>query len=182
MWHFIYRFFKFGVVGTFGTFIDFAVTAFLMVAFGLRAYLDMGFEDVVQEMDNVAWVVLFVNAVGFVVAATCNYYLNRIWTWRSKDPNVSNEYGRFFFVSVLGLAINLVAIYFFANHANLELSLPLGDGEGYFISNFWMAKILATLVVMFWNFFANNFFTFREKYVDSDSLEEFKDVDAEEED
>ena len=29
--------------------------------------------------------------------------------------------------------------------------------------DFWVAKIIATAVVMVWNFVANNFFTFRQK-------------------
>ena len=29
--------------------------------------------------------------------------------------------------------------------------------------NFWVAKVIATGVVMVWNFLANNFFTFKKK-------------------
>lgn len=173
----ITRFFKFGIVGTIGTAIDFAVTALLMVSFGLADYYSMSFEEIVAKgVDNVVYVVLFANTIGFVVAATSNYYMNRIWTWRSKNPNVGSEYTTFFVVSVIGLVINLGVIYWANRSLNWSFEIA-----GIYIASFWVSKTLATGVVMFWNFFANNFLTFR-KFADTDNLDDFDDTDAEDED
>lgn len=177
MKHFISRFIKFGVVGALGTIIDFAVTALLMHMFGLKEYLVMTFDQIFESgVDNIVYVVLIVNAIGFVVAATSNYYMNRIWTWRSKNPNVSAEYGKFLFVSIIGLTINILAIYLF--NINIVNGYEL---MGIYIGSFWLSKVAATIVVMFWNFFANNYFTFR-GFQDTATLDDFLDDDAQDED
>lgn len=177
MVHFLKRFIKFGVVGGFGTVVDFGITALLMYFFQMGEYYSMSFEEIMSEgLDNVVFVVLFVNAIGFIVAATCNYYLNRIWTWRSKNPNVGGEYTRFLMVSIIGLIINIGAIYL----CNRYLNWSFYWGELY-IAAFWVSKTIATLVVMFWNFFANNYFTFK-KYADTATLDDMYDDDAEEDD
>lgn len=130
---YIRRFLKFSIVGVSGTAIDFGITWIC--------------RDLIGIPDLIA------NAIGFIVAATSNYILNRIWTWRSTEKKVGVEYLKFFAVSLIGLGLN-------------TLILSLLRGLALFNSpdlNFWSAKVGATLVVMLWNFFANNFFTFRKK-------------------
>lgn len=130
---YIRRFLKFGIVGVSGTAIDFGVTWF--------------FRNIVGFGDLVA------NALGFTVAATTNYILNRRWTWRSQEKKVGVEYLKFFAVSLIGLGLNTLILSLLKH----LFTFPNED------TNFWLAKIGATLVVMLWNFFANNFFTFRKK-------------------
>jgi len=134
---YIRRFLKFGIVGVSGTIIDFAIT-WLM-------------RDVVGLYD------LLANAIGFTVAATTNYILNRTWTWRSHEKKVGVEYLKFFTVSLIGLGLNTLIL-------SLLKHLFTFENEDL---DFWCAKIGATLVVMLWNFFANNFFTFRKKSIPS---------------
>ena len=122
---FILKFLKFCVVGVSGTAIDFGLTWF--------------FKEIVKIPKFIA------NAIGFVVAATNNYILNRIWTWGSTSEQVGVEYVKFFTVSLIGLGINTLILYIF----NEKLKW-----------NFYLSKVIATGVVMLWNFFANNFFTF----------------------
>lgn len=129
----IRRFVKFGIVGVSGTLIDFSITWLCRDIFG--------FPD------------LIANAIGFVVAATTNYILNRIWTWHSTEKNVGIEYLKFFAVSVIGLLLNTLILF-------LLKGFDLFDSPDL---NFWSAKVGATLIVMLWNFFANNFFTFKKK-------------------
>ncbi|MBP5516650.1 MAG: GtrA family protein [Bacteroidales bacterium] len=130
---FILRFLRFCVVGVSGTIVDFAITWL--------------FRDIIGIHELIA------NAIGFTLAATNNYILNRIWTWGSHEKNVGVEYLKFFIVSLIGLGLNtlilslLLHVFTFAND---DL-------------NFWCAKVVATFVVMLWNFLANNFFTFRKK-------------------
>lgn len=119
------RFLKFGVVGCTGTAIDFGLTWLCKEVFHIKKFL--------------------ANAIGFVVAATNNYILNRVWTWESNSSQIGTEYLMFFSVSVVGLGINTLILYLLHEKAKM---------------NFYAAKVGATLVVMLWNFLANNYFTF----------------------
>ena len=122
---FLTKFLKFCVVGFSGTAIDFGLTWLCKEIFKVPKFL--------------------ANAIGFVVAATSNYILNRTWTWGSTNEQVGVEYVKFFAVSLIGLGLNTLILYVF----NEKLKL-----------NFYLSKVIATGVVMLWNFFANNFFTF----------------------
>lgn len=122
---FLTKFLKFCVVGFSGTAIDFGLTWLCKEIFKIPKFL--------------------ANAIGFVVAATSNYILNRIWTWGSTNEQVGVEYVKFFAVSLIGLGLNTLILYIFNEK---------------FKFNFYLSKVFATGVVMLWNFFANNFFTF----------------------
>lgn len=122
---FILKFLKFCVVGVSGTVIDFGLTWLCKEFFKIPKFL--------------------ANAIGFVVAATNNYILNRIWTWGSTNEQIGIEYTKFFFVSLIGLGLNTLILYIF----NEKIKM-----------NFYVSKVIATGFVMLWNFFANNYFTF----------------------
>ncbi len=122
---FLIKFLKFCTVGVSGTAIDFGLTWLCKEIFKIPKFI--------------------ANAIGFVVAATNNYILNRIWTWGSTNDQIGVEYTKFFVVSLLGLGINTLIIYLL----NEKLKW-----------NFYISKVIATGFVMLWNFFANNFFTF----------------------
>ena len=119
------RFLKFAVVGVSGTCSDFGLTWLLKEKAHLYKFI--------------------ANAIGFVVAATSNYILNRVWTWQSLSPDIASEYLKFFCVSLLGLGLNTLILDLL--HSKIHW-------------NFYLSKVGATGVVMLWNFFANNFFTF----------------------
>ena len=122
---FILKFLKFCVVGVSGTVIDFGLTWLCKEIFKIPKFL--------------------ANAIGFVVAATNNYILNRIWTWGSTNEQIGIEYTKFFFVSLIGLGLNTLILYIF----NEKIKM-----------NFYVSKVIATGFVMLWNFLANNYFTF----------------------
>lgn len=119
------QFLKFGVVGLLGTVIDFFFTWLCK--------------------EKLKWNKFLANSIGFMLAATSNYILNRIWTFESDNPDVGREYFSFFIVSVIGLGLN-----------NLILFLLHEKGK----MNFYLAKAFAIALVTLWNFVANYFFTF----------------------
>ena len=133
-----HKFLKFGVVGASGAVIDFGVTALCKGIFGIPDLLS--------------------NAIGFTLAATSNYFLNRVWTWKSTSKEVGVEYAKFFFVSLLGLGLNSLIVLLLK-----DISIVPRFVETTLDWDFWVAKIIATAVVTVWNFLANNFFTFRQK-------------------
>lgn len=133
------KFLKFGVVGASGAVIDFGLTALCKGIIGIPE--------------------LLANAIGFTVAASSNYFLNRIWTWNSTSKEVGIEYVKFFTVSLIGLGINSLIVILLK-----DVSVLPPFVETTLDWNFWVAKIIATAVVMVWNFLANNFFTFRKSH------------------
>lgn len=122
---FLLKFLKFGVVGFSGLFIDFGLT-----------YL---FKEVLHVQKYVS------NAIGFMMAASSNYFLNRIWTFESTNPNIALEYSEFIIISLIGLVINTVILYFLVSKLKM---------------NFYLSKVFAIAVVTLWNFFANLLVTF----------------------
>lgn len=131
---------RFGVVGFSGFCVDFGIT------WAVRALLG----------GMASWFVLDYGStgLGFCGGAVSNYILNRRWTWRSDNPNVVGEFARFFGVSLLGLGLHYLVLAF---------CLGLGGVGFWFVDGYWGSKLVATVVVMVWNFVANNFYTFRRK-------------------
>ena len=123
---FFLKFIKYGIVGFTGVIVDFSVTWLLKEVFRANKYI--------------------ANSIGFTVAATSNYYLNRIWTFASTSDNVAREYSLFLGISLIGLLLNNLLIYI------------LNDK---FKFNFYLSKLFAIGVVTVWNFIANYFITFR---------------------
>lgn len=117
------RFLKFGIVGFSGMVIDFSITWLFKEKLKIHRYI--------------------ASSTGFIVAATSNYFLNRIWTFESSDPRILMQYGSFVIISVIGLGINNLFLYLF------EKKLQ-----------FYIAKLFAIGVTMIWNFLANNYITF----------------------
>lgn len=122
---FLYKFIRFGIVGASGIIVDFGVTALCKDVFKIQKFVS--------------------NGIGFTMAATSNYILNRFWTFQSTNPEVFLEFIKFFSVSLIGLAINTLVLYFTLKK---------------FKWNFYFAKIIAIGVTMIWNFVANLLFTF----------------------
>ena len=106
--------------------------------------VDFGFTALFKEILKVQKYVA--NAIGFTLAATSNYFLNRIWTFESKNPQIVLEYSEFLVISIIGLGINTFILYMLVKKGKM---------------NFYVAKIFAIAVVTIWNFFANALFTFK---------------------
>ncbi|MBW6489653.1 MAG: GtrA family protein [Lentimicrobium sp.] len=120
-----YKFVKFGLVGFSGVFVDFSLTYVCKEWLKIQKYV--------------------ANAIGFTLAASSNYYLNRVWTFHSNNPDVALEYGRFLFISLIGLAINTLVLWLLVSKVKF---------------NFYFAKLLAIGVVTIWNFVVNLNYTF----------------------
>jgi putative flippase GtrA len=129
------RFLKFGLVGTLGAAVDFGVLNLLVLVFGVP-----------KE---------YANLVSVSCAIFSNFIWNRLWTFpESRDHPLHISFGKFALVNLFGLAINQFvfvtadAIFFAPTFPH-----PL---------DYNLAKGCAILVVLFWNFFANRRWTYRE--------------------
>jgi putative flippase GtrA len=134
------RFFKFLVVGTIGFIVDFGTLTFLIEVVGL--------------------VTLVANTISFSTAVVSNFTLNRYWTYpdsRSKRRRV--QLIQFGLVSIIGLGINnLIVVTFDQPFDHLLRLIHAPDA----IAGYIPAKMLATLVVLFWNFFINRYWTYND--------------------
>jgi putative flippase GtrA len=83
----------------------------------------------------------------FLVAVTNNYTWNRLWTFHGERGHVAYQGARFFFVALLALIANLVA---------LEVLIALGLPE-------IAAQAIAIVLVTPINFVGNKLWTFRRK-------------------
>lgn len=122
---FLIKFIKFGVVGSSGVFVDFFFTWLAKEKFKIHKYIS--------------------NAIGFTIAASTNWILNRIWTFESDNPDVLIEYTQFLFISIIGLAINSAVLWILTDKLKI---------------NFYISKLGAIAVTTIWNFFANYLYTF----------------------
>jgi putative flippase GtrA len=122
---FLLKFVKFGIVGFSGVLVDFSITFLCKEFLKIQKY--------------------FSNAIGFTIAASTNYMLNRIWTFHSHNPNIMVEFTRFFIIALIGLGINSAIVW--AMTGKLKV-------------NFYLSKLVATVVVTAWNFLINAYYTF----------------------
>jgi putative flippase GtrA len=117
---------KFGIVGCSGMIIDFGTTYLCKEILKINKFIS--------------------NGIGFILAATSNYFLNRNWTFNSQTEDIGTQYVQFMIVSAIGLGINSIVLYLL----NEKLKW-----------NFYFSKLIAIAITTIWNFFANLLFTFK---------------------
>jgi len=116
---------RFGLVGCMGVIIDFGVT-FL-------------FKEKLQQNKYLA------SSAGFCLAATCNYFLNRVWTFNNTDPDILLQYGKFLAIATCGVGLSALIVWLLNERLRV---------------NFYRAKGLSIVMIMFWNFALNSLYTF----------------------
>lgn len=117
---------KFGIVGCSGMIIDFGITYLCKEILKINKFVS--------------------NGIGFILAATSNYFLNRNWTFNSQCEDIGIQYAQFMIVSAIGLGINSLVLFLL----NEKLKW-----------NFYFSKVIAIAITTTWNFFANLLFTFK---------------------
>ena len=91
---------------------------------------------------------LFAKALSFIFAVINSYIWNRRWTFRSENTQKMQEFSKFLIVSVIGLLLNTLIMFIAVEKYHLRYIFGL---------------MLATAIVVFWNFLANKLWTFRVK-------------------
>ena len=139
------RFLKFAVVGTIGAIVDFGILYILHAVLG--------------------WNLALSNTISFTCAVVSNFIWNRYWTYPdSRSKPISSQLVQFFIVNIVGWAINTGIL--------LALNKPLtvlvenldivATAETAHKIGYNAAKVFATGVVMFWNFFINRLWTYND--------------------
>lgn len=127
------RFIKFAIVGTSGAVVDFGVLNLLHLVFGFSKF--------------------WANTCSFTLAVINNFTWNRLWTFpESRERPLRSQLAQFALVNVAGLAINQVVFLSLDRYVFEPLLGPLGYN---------VAKAIAIIVVLFWNFGVNRIWTYR---------------------
>lgn len=87
------------------------------------------------------------STVGFVTAALVNYLLNRRYTFRSRKSHVE-AITKFFSVALVGLMLN---------------GTLLAAGTELLRLNYLLSQMIASVLVLIWNYSANATWTFAEE-------------------
>ncbi|MFH0853264.1 MAG: GtrA family protein [bacterium] len=92
---------------------------------------------------------LVANFISFITAATLSFVLNKFWTFRDNRRHaIKGQYAKFLLVSTIGAVLAEATLFLFVH---------------YFSVNDLIAKLLVAGIIVFWNFFANKYWTFRQK-------------------
>ncbi len=124
------QFVKFGIVGASGFVVNLVMFSFLQHATPLdqqKAHYTLNY------------------SISFLSGGVSNYFLNRIWTFRSSAHAVLQGM-QFIAVSMIALVVGLIVSHFAEPH--------LGPGH-----KTWFLATVSGIVV---NFFVNKYWTFRE--------------------
>ena len=129
------RFARFLIVGAVGTLLDFSILTLLKLA-GLPT--------------------LLANSLSFTAGLLNNFTWNRLWTFGDAvNADWRRQLAQFTLVSLVGLVLNNLIV--------LSLESILGNILGQPQWGYLPAKVIATGVVVFWNYFANRTWTFKNK-------------------
>jgi putative flippase GtrA len=129
------RFTKFAIVGAIGAVVDFSVLNLLILVFGVEKF--------------------YANLASVACAIVSNFWWNRHWTFpESRDHDLHISFGKFAAVNLVGLGINQI-VFLLTDEFIFTHFLPHP-----FDYNF--AKAAAIGLVLFWNFFVNRFWTYRD--------------------
>lgn len=147
------RFIKFLFVGTWGFILDFGTLTFLVEVVKVP--------ELVEELTPFSSTVglIFANTISFSLAVVSNFTLNRYWTYpESRGKRKRVQLPQFTVVSVIGLILNnfILAVL----HTPFDAVLAQLSAVPASIDGYVPAKMVATVVVLFWNFFVNRFWTY----------------------
>lgn len=139
-----HRFFKFALVGISGTVVDFSFFNIFSVFFGLPVVLSSIFS--------------------FSIAVVNNFYWNRVWTYpESKNAKLADQLTKFGIVSVLGLIIRTPMFALIEkpviqfSHTYFSNVFPIDP----VIIGHNIALAVVIIVVLFWNYFVNRIWTYK---------------------
>ncbi len=153
------RFLKFAVVGAIGYVVDFGTFNGLLLLGWLAAVtlaLPLGLTMTETGLAG---------AVSFTMAVISNFIWNRYWTYPdSRSKPILRQFLTFYGINVAGMVIRIPILEL--------LSGPLGRLAGSALPGLteataiWAGKnaalIVAVVVVMFWNFFVNRYWTYND--------------------
>ncbi len=143
------QFLKFGITGAAGAVVDFSSYNFLTRVMGWNTILEpFGYK------------IIAANLVSVLLAISCNFLLNKYWTFQSKDGGMLKQWSGYFTLNAITFILNQLITSFFTFSVPL-VALIFGDQRDN------AAKALAIGCILFVNFLGSKFIVFRRPSNDS---------------
>lgn len=140
------RFLRFAMVGIFGAVVDFGIFNILTGVFKFPA--------------------VWASVLSFIAAVASNFTWNRYWTYPdSRSKRISVQLAEFTIISLIGLAIRTPVFVILENSLNkifAGLNFPYTSIVTPEFLGHNLALACAVILVMFWNFFVNRYWTYRD--------------------
>ena len=143
------RFIRFAIVGAFGALVDFIIYNLLMYLLSVP--------------------VVLAGTVSFLTAVASNLTWNRYWTYPdSRSKTLVRQWFEFLVINAMGLVIRVPILAFLDPlmrrlFAGLQQFTRLSLRSPFFTPNALGDNVtlaIAIIIVMFWNFFANRYWTY----------------------
>ena len=144
------RFLKFAVVGLTGTVVDFGLLNLLRLLFNIP--------------------LVWAQAISFLCAVINNFLWNRYWTYpESRSKGAPKQLIQFFIISIVGIFIRTPLIpwldqVILSYIENNQITLPLANH----VVSQNLALAISIIIILFWNFFANRYWTYSNIPTDPD--------------
>ena len=138
---FIPQFSRFVAVGLLNTAIDFGTLNIISAITGVHSGVVVG----------------GINIPGFIIAVCNSYFWNKVWVFHDKDKKgFFADFPRFITVTLIGLLINDVLIFIITTY-----TVPFGNVN----PTTWLniAKAIATVFTLIWNFLGYKLIVFNRK-------------------
>ncbi|HOV88979.1 MAG TPA: GtrA family protein [Candidatus Paceibacterota bacterium] len=133
----IWQFAKYALVGVLNTLLDFGIL-------NLLSY--------VTKIYQGGWIVFF-NFFSFFIANINSYFWNKYWTFDRGDKAKTQEFAKFFVVSLIGFGLNSFVLWAITSVSPLmNLTPPQWENVG---------KLGGTIVSLIWNFVGYKIFVFK---------------------
>lgn len=137
------RFFKFLIVGA------------------ISAAVDFGFMNVFTIMFKIP--LIFAQALSFSIAVVESFILNRLWIYPgSRSKSIKKQFTQFLLVNLVGIAIRsslITILNTLIMRALIKIEFQTLIIQNEVISHN-LALAMVVLLVLFWNFFANRYWTY----------------------
>jgi putative flippase GtrA len=139
------RFLRFATVGVIGAFVDFGIMNLLTGIFKIP--------------------LVIAGTISFLAAVISNFTWNRYWTYPdSRSKPILGQLISFTIVNAIGIAIRIPLLAVLepimeSLFVRLPVELPFFSAK-FYADNLTLA--VAVIVVMFWNFFVNRYWTYND--------------------
>lgn len=126
---------KFAIVGSSSTIVNFAVLNLMLIALHQNRYVSV--------------------TVAFLVSVVNGYIWNKRWTFRDVQAKaVHTQFTQFLLVNMVSCGLDLLFVRLISVPLETDLHLSMVKATN-------LAQLVATAVLVFWNFFANRLWTFK---------------------
>lgn len=116
--------------------------------------IDVGVLTLLVELGHLHLLVAAV--LSFCIAVANGFFWNKKWTFQNTSTHLTRQYIKFALTALVGLGLNLLLLSFLVYFFHLWYVL---------------AKMITTVIVFFWNFTSNKFWTFRSYTIPRPSIE-----------